>query len=191
MRLYWIGADAVEENDISAVRALFPMRAERAERYVKLMDRLLTYAGGVLLNRVLGADESRIAICSNGKPLIENGPFFSLSHSGGRCVLAVDEAPIGVDIELLDDGNLIAARGALTQAELEWISPEPLTRFHILWTRKESLYKALGVADDPVKIDALCDTHGEWKLKSIIWEGFAVSVCAKEPGEITFENIKS
>ena len=191
MRLYWIGADAVEENDISYIRARFPLRAERAERYVKREDRLSAYAGGLLLDRVLGADESRIAIRADGKPLIENGPFFSLSHSGGRCVLAANDAPVGVDIELMDEGNLIAARGALTRAELEWISPEPLTRFHLLWTRKESLFKALGGADDPVKIEALSDRHGGWKLKSIIWEGFAVSVCAKEPGEITFENIKS
>lgn len=184
--------DRVSEEDLSAVRTRFPLRYSRAMRCVKAEDGLCVIAAGVLLWRVLGVeDESVIQINAEGRPHIEGGPEFSLSHSGGRCVLAVDGGPVGVDIEKLDESSLIAAPAALTEEELLWIAPSPLERFHLLWTRKESVYKAVGGYKDPKEIPSLDGRLPEGLfVKSALLEGFALSVCAvKEIGSLEPINI--
>lgn len=180
MKLFVLDAENVSEEDISLVRARFPRRYERAMRLVKNEDRLASIAAGALLWRVLGADESMIITAAEGRPYLAEGPEFSLSHSRGRCVLAVSDTRIGVDIEWMDESDLIAAGAALTEAELEWIAPDPLERFHILWTRKESIYKAVGGFEDPRDIEALDGRlPAELIIKSTVAEGFALSVCSQ------------
>lgn len=192
MKLYRLDAEDINNEDIRLVSALFPRRFERALRMAKRGDGLCVIAAGALLYHVLGADERGLSATAGGKPFIEGGPCFSLSHSGGRCVLAVCGGPVGVDIERLDESNLIAARAALTEEELSWIEPDPLVRFHLLWTRKESVFKAVGGYEEPRDIPAL-----EGRLpaglfaKSMLWGGFALSVCSfEEPGDITPEPLK-
>ncbi len=170
------------EDDIRAAGALFPKRFERAARFSNRRDGYGVIAAGVLLHRVLGIkDESAVLYTAEGKPYLAEGPEFSISHSGARCVLAVSDGPIGIDIEKLDESNLVAAQAALDEEELEWISPAPLERFHLLWTRKESIYKALGGYDDPKRIPALEGKIPEGlHIWSVISEGYALSVCAGE-----------
>ena len=186
IKLYRIDANSITDEDIRLVGERFPNRFARAQRLVVDDDRLSVIAAGVLLYSVLGVrDESSVRFTREGKPYIFGAPRFSISHSRGRCVLAVGEAPIGVDIEKLDESDLIAAEAALTEEELEWIKSSPLERFHVLWTRKESIFKAVGGFADPKDIMAL-----DWRLpqglsvKSSIVDGFALSVCSASSDEI-------
>ncbi|MBQ8337921.1 MAG: 4'-phosphopantetheinyl transferase superfamily protein [Oscillospiraceae bacterium] len=84
----------------------------------------------------------------NGKPFIEGAPQFNLSHSGDYVVCAVDESPIGADIEKISRmresvfARIASPRekeraAALTEGEL----PQYYCR---VWTRKESLLKLTG-----------------------------------------------
>ncbi|TFL18395.1 4'-phosphopantetheinyl transferase family protein [Jannaschia formosa] len=85
-----------------------------------------------------------------GKPRLQQGPCFNLSHSAGIACLAVHpDRPLGVDIEAprpVEEG--VAARffSAAERAELAALSPE-LWRagFFRCWTRKEAVVKALGL----------------------------------------------
>ena len=194
MRIYRLDGAELTEAELRLVRERFPRRWARASRLLREEDRLELLAAGVLLHGVLGiSDEEQIRRTAEGKPWLEAGPAFSLSHSGGRCVLAVGEGPLGVDLERLDPGNLIAAEAALTEAELAWITPAPLERFHLLWTRKESVYKAVGGYRDPKQIEVLEGAGpGGLIVKSLLLEGFALSVCAgKEPGSLVPIPIRS
>ena len=51
---------------------------------------------------------------------------------------------IGIDIEIVKERNLKVAEKVFTPLELEWMKEDTLRRFHILWTRKESVMKAMG-----------------------------------------------
>lgn len=181
MRLLYYDAEDVTDDDADFVRERFPFRYKRAARLAKQTDRLCVIAAGVLLYRALGVDESRLELAPGGKPYICGGPEFSISHSGGRCVLAVGEGRIGVDIERLDESNLIAAEAALTREELLWTAAEPLARFHLLWTRKESIFKAVGGFEDPKQIPALEGSLPSGLfVKSTLLSGYALSVCSAE-----------
>ena len=191
MKLYLLETADITQEDIAAVETRFPMRCNRARRFANPADGLAVIGSSVLLFRVLGIDdENAVLFTCEGKPYLDKGPCFGLSHSAGRCVLAVSEENIGVDIEKLDKSNLIASPAALTEEELAWISPSPLERFHILWTRKESIYKAVGGFDDPKQISALEDRlQNGLRVKSILLDGYALSVCCIDEGELSPESM--
>lgn len=181
MNLYYLSADSLSEDDVSLIRARFPKRYSRAMLCANRENGLCVIAAGVLVYRVLGVDERDLKLAGDGRPYIEGGPVFSLSHSGGVCVLAAASGRVGVDIEKLDESNLIAAPVSMKDNELQWISPAPLERFHTLWTRKESIFKAVGGYSDPMEIDALDpDLPFGLHVASSIWNGFSLSVCCED-----------
>lgn len=189
MKLYMLKTEELSPAEIQLLRLCFPKRSARAQRMLRQEDRLQILGAGLLLHDALGiVDEDCLRVSSEGRPYLEQGPSFSLSHSGGRCVLAVGEGRIGVDLEKLQPSNLLAAQAALTAEELAWIQPQPIERFHILWTRKESLYKAQGGYRDPKQIPALEGRQPPvLRLFSSLTEGYALSLCTEEElsGELT------
>lgn len=82
----------------------------------------------------------------HGKPSLDDGPFFSLAHSGNIAVIAVDnDAPIGVDVERV--GRRLKARWFEP-----WLSPNEAVGASrcgselllSIWARKEAAAKAIG-----------------------------------------------
>jgi phosphopantetheine--protein transferase-like protein len=93
---------------------------------------------------------------------------FSLSHCGGQALLALDSAPVGVDIEaLIQRDTEVLARQILAPTELAHWRRAPLAhRVELLtetWTRKEAALKAcgLGLRTDPASFEA---AEGELEL---------------------------
>ena len=93
----------------------------------------------------------------HGKPVIRGGgPGHSVAHSGDLVAVAVAGAPVGVDVEQLDDrayqlgGGDPEALGRLVlageeRAALAAVPPADRSRaFLIAWTRKEAVTKAMG-----------------------------------------------
>ncbi len=189
MKLILLDVNSISERDELLLKERFPKRFARAARFTRKTDRLETLGAGLLLWRVLGADESAISVGANGKPRIPGGPEFSLSHSSGHCIIAAAQKPVGADIERIDESGLIAAPAALTEEELLWIRGDPAARFTLLWTRKESVYKAVGGYAGPRDIPSLDGRIPEGLfLWSAVSDGFAISVCSEEdPGELRIE----
>jgi 4'-phosphopantetheinyl transferase len=86
---------------------------------------------------------------SQGKPYVEGGPHFNLSHSAGLGLLALcEDVPVGIDLEhvraLGNPAGLLRRMG--TPAECEWASAQPDLEPAILrlWVRKEAVAKAEG-----------------------------------------------
>ena len=77
----------------------------------------------------------------HGKPYIENGPYFSISHCKEGIAVAIDDQPIGIDIETVRhaDEDLIAR----TMNETERVGMDD-RKFTRLWTQKEAVVKAQG-----------------------------------------------
>jgi 4'-phosphopantetheinyl transferase len=98
-------------------------------------------------------EEIRIAYGPAGKPFVEGGPHFSVSHSSSLALFAFcAEDEVGVDLEAIremPDAEAIAHR-CFSPVEIErWMAVPQANRtaaFFTSWTRHESVIKALGVS---------------------------------------------
>ncbi|MFT4103020.1 MAG: 4'-phosphopantetheinyl transferase superfamily protein [Burkholderiaceae bacterium] len=158
----------LDEPALDATRALLADdERARAGRFARtlLADRYRRAHGALrwLLGRYCGVDGGRLRFGANahGKPLLRDAPGasrpaalpqFNLSHSDGHALVAIcDDAPVGVDIEVLrplgdpDDW----AWSQLSERERgQWRTlPDEHRAVAFLrgWTRKEAALKALGV----------------------------------------------
>lgn len=113
-------------------------------------------AGTGLLRRALAefgyaANDQPLPIryTEEGKPYLENGPYFSISHSGNLAVCAVSDENIGVDIERVSRfKNARVARKVLIETENECfrkLSGASAARYLAdRWTAKEAISKLIG-----------------------------------------------
>lgn len=130
---------------IETISIQFPNRYANAMKFKQENDRLRSLTATYLLKQTFPMlKESDILFNGYGKPFFKDGPSFNLSHSGDLCVIAQDEFEIGIDVEIMDEKNLQVCNHVFAEDELVWMQEEPLTRFHILWTQKEALVKAVG-----------------------------------------------
>lgn len=88
---------------------------------------------------------------ANGKPMVEGGPHFNLSHSRGVAVLAIHPTgPIGIDLEMMtQDLDVDGLAGeTLSPQEIQVLSAfsgaERRRRFLAFWTAKEARMKLTG-----------------------------------------------
>ncbi len=123
------------------------LTAERRARAAALKrrdDALRSLCAGLLLRRYVG--DGPFAAGEHGKPYLPGGPPFSLSHGGNLAVLAVADAPVGVDVEPEDrPWPAAVARRVLSAGERDWLAAEGGGRFLFLWTRKEAALKCAGL----------------------------------------------
>lgn len=80
----------------------------------------------------------------NGKPYIDGDPlFFSYSHSGGRGLIAISDAPVGADIEACrgKSGQSVFLR--FSERERAEIAGERDFLYH--WTAREAYIKLYGL----------------------------------------------
>lgn len=78
----------------------------------------------------------------HGKPYLKGGPYFSISHCKAGIAVAVDEKPIGIDIEAIRRADKDLIERVMSTEERPAIqSDRDFTR---LWTQKEAVVKALG-----------------------------------------------
>ena len=117
---------------------------------------LAAHAGlRLLLARHLDLDPRSLIVVANefGKPRLAHARpvHFSLSHSGGRAVLAIcDAAEIGIDLELIRPiEHIDLARRYFHSNEVAAIVGPPdaavqSRAFFTIWTLKEAVVKALG-----------------------------------------------
>lgn len=92
------------------------------------------------------ADLSQLVMADNGKPYLIGLPFhFSFSHCKGYAACAVDDQPIGIDIELIHPRILKVAHKFLNEKEKTMIAnleeKDQLNQLAFLWAAKEAMYK--------------------------------------------------
>jgi len=149
----------------AAVALLSKTEHERHARFGFAHDRREYAVAHALLRVVLGAVlgvpacDVELTTDARGRPLVERSdssplpPAFSLSHCHGVVACAVaPEGVVGIDVETIDaavDLTRVAAE-YFTPAEREGLEAcdgeDRLHRFYALWTLKEALFKATGLA---------------------------------------------
>lgn len=132
------------------IERLTPERRAKMERYHGREDRLRSLAAGLLLQNAFGNRTASIRRNRFGKPFFDGGPFFNLSHSGNRAVLAVDSRhPIGCDVQCREDvcSDMIA-KHLFHPEEYEILKrtarEDRQSVFYRFWTLKESYQKMIG-----------------------------------------------
>ncbi len=150
--------DVSSARQAAARSELSALERARADRFAHARHRRRYTVAQSLLRRALGRfvgkapTEIRFRRGPRGKPFLEGGPSFNLSHSGERAIVAVTRSGrLGVDVE-----ETRAVRWMLRIAERRF-APDERRRlldapegkrtetFLRLWTAKEALAKALGV----------------------------------------------
>ena len=123
-------------------------RREKALRYLREDDQLLSLAAGYLMKRYLpGFSEDRLWTGKDGKPFLRGGPAFSVSHGGAYAALAWDENAegVGVDVEPIQEmGYYQPILPFYATAEEREAVGNDAKKAVWVWTRKESLYKCVG-----------------------------------------------
>lgn len=84
-----------------------------------------------------------------GKPYIKENLEFNISHSGEYVVVAIDDCPVGIDIEEMKNIEFEGiAKGYYDESEYKWIinheKEQQMRCFYELWTLKESYVKYVG-----------------------------------------------
>ncbi len=89
-----------------------------------------------------------LARSEQGKPFFPAFPqyHFNLSHSSSLTLCALDELPVGADIEVIRPHHPNLARRICSAEELAWLEgqKDTLSALCQLWTRKEALVKYRG-----------------------------------------------
>ena len=100
---------------------------------------------------VYGIEKLEFGYGEYEKPFLKNveNCYFSMSHSKNACVIAVDEQPLGIDIEFKTGDKALymeIAKYNFTQNELQTLEETGYSQEHFwkIWTAKEAYVKWLG-----------------------------------------------
>jgi phosphopantetheinyl transferase len=142
---------------------LGPERLEKARSYRLPQDRLRCLAGGLLIEGI--AQGREIVYNENGKPLIPEGPWFSLSHSGNFACLALSAvSPVGIDIEIRRQEDFEAlGKTAFHPTELAFLLQKtPLLRRNLgappMGWRRKGLGRLAGTSAFPAGTSTMAST---------------------------------
>lgn len=189
IKLYIVSIREPIEDAEKWINRLLLARREKTKAFRKKEDRLRSLYAGLLLQKYCGiTDESRILYNSYGKPFTQEGPEFSLSHGGDYVVLGTNEGPIGVDVEPIGEFDTTVAQESLQEDELNWVmDKEQAMRLYTMWTRKESIMKAVGKGFSlpprcfsvlPAAATSLTVDGTDYGIYTCVYANHAVSVAA-------------
>ena len=116
-------------------------RREQALRYKHTFGRFCCLKSWMMLQELIG-EMPEWQYNEHGKPFIEGGPHFSLSHCKEGIAVAVDDEPIGIDIEHIRHADESLVQRTMNEEERQNMDDRTFTR---LWTQKEAIVKAQGI----------------------------------------------
>lgn len=129
----------------------------KIERFVHKKDKIRALIGELLIRNIiiekLGRRNQDIIFDKNlyGKPYLKayRNFNFNISHSGDFVVCAIDDKPIGIDIEQVKQMEYMdIAKRFFSPSELAYIEKDNLCneieKFYEIWTLKESYIKCCG-----------------------------------------------
>ena len=109
-----------------------------------------------------------------GKPYVEGGPEFSISHCKHGIAVAVDSRPIGIDIEHIRNVAPELVERTMNEAEREVV--ESNVMFTKLWTMKEAYlkYVGTGIIND---LKHVLDNTGKARFETTIKTNYIYTIC--------------
>lgn len=136
-------------NDFSDKRDLIKeLPTERQNKFYSLKkeaDQLACLTAGLMIKKYVGTQ--KILFNDYGKPYIEDGVCFNVSHSKDLVMLVLNETQIGCDIEFRADENFMGlALTSFSKREYAYLKSKQFNKetFYQIWTLKESYMKYIG-----------------------------------------------
>lgn len=151
-----------------------------------------------LLQKVYGIQNPALRYGAYGKPFLENGPYFSISHSRGYGAVAFSPEPVGLDMELVRPYHQKLPARIFSQRELAWFEGRHACRrdFFALWTLKESYYKYLGTGLPGFPNGTEFYYDGAWHLEgeklwfSVLEEkALLLTLCGEKQSDVTIHRL--
>ncbi|MCQ2096266.1 MAG: 4'-phosphopantetheinyl transferase superfamily protein [Bacteroidaceae bacterium] len=130
---------------------------------VVILQQMLTELGVIAVGRKVEFDYGE-----HGKPSLKGIPgiFFNISHCKNGIAVAVDDSPVGIDIECFHEADEGLMRKTMNAEECRCIinADNPKKEFTRLWTQKEAVLKlrGTGLIDDLHGVlngDELVESH--------------------------------
>ena len=112
----------------------------------------------------------------HGKPYLEVGPYFSISHCKAGIAVAIDDQPIGIDIETIRHANEDLVERTMNEKERLGIRELGMREFTRLWTQKEAIVKAEGTGIYSFEqLQTILD-NGQWTLDTFEKDNYIYSI---------------
>lgn len=138
--------DLTEEEYDAAYASLSPSRKDHIDCFRHKGARRQSLAGEILLHRLLrqlGIDTAIERLASGQPVLADRSRFVSIAHCDDYVVCAVNETPVGIDIERIKPVKKGMAERVCTPEELQYVQGDE-SRFFEVWTAKEAWFKMKG-----------------------------------------------
>lgn len=110
---------------------------------IKSIQKKKQYLAVHKILRSIKIDLNSLYYDENGKPLLKNGDYISISHSYNYCGVIIGHKKVGLDIEKLRPKILDVSSKFLSKSE-ELLMEKNIKNLTKVWTVKESLFKAFG-----------------------------------------------
>lgn len=201
MKIYAVKISNIIEEKINSVLSLIDFdKKNKILRLINKKDKIRTLIGEILIRNIIREELSirneQVIFSKNqyGKPYMKEYPQFNfnISHSGDFVVVAIDDKPIGIDIEEIKhiDYKEISER-FFSVNEFNYIVNENsdigLYNFYEIWTLKESYIKCCGKGlSIPLKSFSIYIGQDETikiiinnKYKKYVFKRFNVDSCYK------------
>ena len=144
------------EQEVQRLLPLVPaFRREYALRYHHTFGQFCTLQSWLMLEDLFQQVPTTLSTLNYGKygkPYLPGFPEFSISHCKTAIAVAVDEEPIGIDVESIRHADDALLAHTMNKEEIEQIrqAEVPDRMFTQLWTQKEAYLKCLGtgITDD-------------------------------------------
>lgn len=140
----------MEQCTEQEVQRMLPLvsaqRREQALRYKHTFGRFCCLKSWLMLEEQMKSFNVQLSTFNygeNGKPYLENGPYFSISHCKAGIAVAIDDRPVGIDIEAIRHADVELIARTMNGEEQRLIRTD--RDFTRLWTQKEAVVKAQGV----------------------------------------------
>ncbi|QAA33941.1 4'-phosphopantetheinyl transferase family protein [Clostridium manihotivorum] len=206
MKIYAVKISEISKEKMDELYELIDSEKKcRIEKFINTKDKIRTLIGEILIRTIvidnLNIHNKCISFNKNqyGKPYLESYPSFNfnISHSGEYVLCAIDDKPIGVDVEEIkpiDCEGIV--KSFFTEEEFEYIVSKELkfslNRFYEILTLKESYIKCCGqglsipLSSFSIQIDQSKDIkvikHNEYTQHAFklfnIDSGYKVAVCS-------------
>lgn len=182
--------DTMECCTEEEVRRLMPLAsAQRRAEALKFKHTFGQYAClksyEMLRQLVDGTDPLTFVIGEHGKPTLAELPHihFNISHCKAAIAVAVDDKPIGIDVERFIEPSQSLLRYCMSDEEAAQVrqSEHPDREFAALWTRKEALvkYHGTGITTDLKQLLSHPDPTVRITTTLVAEKGYAVSIATE------------
>ena len=160
-------------------------RREQALRYKHTLGRFCCLKSWLMLQGLMDNGQwimDHWQYNEHGKPYIE-GPYFSISHCKEGIAVAIDDQPIGMDIEAIRHADKELIERTMNEEEIRTIANANASAdraFTRLWTQKEAIVKAQGVGIQSFEqLQGIRAQDSGFKIRTVEKDNYIYSIAYK------------